>query len=98
MKKFLAAAIVLLFLVSGSGWARKKSSDETDSSGKNSKHHSRKKSAKGSKGSKSKSEEGFNSESEINKKDITFNFEGDKKGKKSGKSRKKKDSSEEESE
>jgi hypothetical protein len=78
-------------LASGTGWARKRSSDETDSSGKASKHHSRKKSSKGFKDSNSKTAEGFNSESEINKKDVTFNFEDKKKDKKKGKSKKKKE-------
>jgi hypothetical protein len=90
MKKLFVLAIVSLFLVSGTGWARKKSSDETDSSGKSSKHHSHKKSSKGSKGARSKSEEGFNTESEISKTKMTFDFKDDKKGKKKGKSKKKK--------
>src|ERR1700690_394911 len=93
MKKLFTFMIVLAFLVNGTGWAKKKSLNEMDSSDSGSKKHSHKKHAKGSKGSKSKTEESFNRKSEINKKDMTFDFKDEEKGKKKGKSKKKKEDS-----
>ncbi len=92
MKKFLSFMIVSLFLVSGPSWAKHKKSSAEDPGSSGHKKHS-----KGSKGSRSKSGAEFKVESEINKTDVTFDFKDKEKGKKSGKSRKKKNSPEEES-
>lgn len=70
MRKFLSFAIVLLLLVSGPAWARKKKSSEDGGTTK----HSRHKHPKGSKGSRSKSGAEFKVKGEIDKSSVTFDF------------------------
>jgi hypothetical protein len=73
MGKFLSWGILLLFLASGTAWAKQKKSPEA---GKGSKSHSHKKGSKASKGQKNSKGGGdgeANMGSEITKKDLTFN-------------------------